>query len=88
MNNSLHPSIICIEQVVILTDPGHAVDSKDGTGTNVNYLHSGRTKEKRYAFDRVFGESDSQGDVYDATARFLIPSVLDGFNATVFAYGQ
>ena len=26
--------------------------------------------------------------VYDATAKFLIPNVLDGFNATVFAYGQ
>ena len=26
--------------------------------------------------------------VYEATARYLVPSVLDGYNATVFAYGQ
>lgn len=30
-------------KVVILTDPGHAVSSNDGSGTNVNYLHSGTT---------------------------------------------
>jgi hypothetical protein len=33
-------------QVVVLTDPGHAVASADGS-QNVNYLHSGRAKEKR-----------------------------------------
>jgi len=73
-------------KVIILTDPGHAVSSEGGQ--NVNYLHSGQTKEKRFAFDRIFDENDNQTDVYNATARFLIPSVLDGFNATVFAYGQ
>jgi kinesin family protein 18/19 len=36
----------------------------------------------------VFDASETQVHVYDATAKFLIPSVLDGFNATVFAYGQ
>jgi hypothetical protein len=41
-----------------------------------------------YAFDRVFDASESQVNVFDATAKFLIPSVLEGFNATVFAYGQ
>ena len=44
---------------------------------------SARTKDKRYAFDRVFDEGDAQVEVYNSTARFLIPSVLDGYNATV-----
>ena len=38
--------------LLVLADEG----GEEALGTNVNYLHSGRTKEKRYAFDRVFGD--------------------------------
>jgi kinesin family protein 18/19 len=38
-------------------------------------------------FDRIFDENASQGEVYEATTRTLLDSVLDGYNATVFAYG-
>jgi kinesin family protein 18/19 len=38
-------------------------------------------------FDRVFRHDSCQQDVYDATARPLLNNLLDGFNATVFAYG-
>jgi hypothetical protein len=38
-------------------------------------------------FDRVFDENTSQSDVYEATTKNLLDSVLDGYNATVFAYG-
>lgn len=48
----------------------------------------GRAKNRHYAFDRVFDVGDGQATVYNSTARYLIPSVLDGYNATVFAYGQ
>lgn len=30
----------------------------------------------------------TQQDVYDASARPIIDSVLEGFNGTIFAYGQ
>ena len=40
-----------------------------------------------FGFDRVFDENATQGDVYEATTRNLLDSVLDGYNATVFAYG-
>ena len=32
--------------------------------------------------------SSKQRDLYDETFRDLVESVLDGFNGTVFAYGQ
>lgn len=35
----------------------------------------------------MFDENTTQGDVYEATTRGLLDSVLDGYNATVFAYG-
>ncbi|KZV65810.1 kinesin-domain-containing protein [Peniophora sp. CONT] len=48
---------------------------------------SKRYKDKRFMFDRVFRYDASQQDVYDGTARPLLNNLLDGFNATVFAYG-
>jgi hypothetical protein len=32
--------------------------------------------------------SSKQKDVYEQTARALVDSVLEGFNGTIFAYGQ
>lgn len=46
-----------------------------------------RSRDRTFGFDRVFDENTSQGDVYEATTRNLLESVLDGYNATVFAYG-
>lgn len=47
-----------------------------------------RSREKRFAFDYVFTPEDGQQTVYSHTTRFLIHGVLNGFNATVFAYGN
>ncbi|KAK6428612.1 tubulin-dependent ATPase kip3 [Oleoguttula sp. CCFEE 5521] len=46
-----------------------------------------RSKDATFGFDRVFDENTTQGDVYEATTKGLLDSVLDGYNATVFAYG-
>lgn len=42
---------------------------------------------KDYNFDAVFDEHSSQEDVF-ADCRGLMASAVDGFNVTVFAYGQ
>ena len=44
-------------------------------------------KDQTFAFDKVFDENITQGDVYEATTKNLLDSVFDGYNATVFAYG-
>ena len=46
-----------------------------------------RVKDQTFGFDKIFDENTTQGDVYEATTRGLLDSVLDGYNATVFAYG-
>jgi kinesin family protein 18/19 len=46
-----------------------------------------RVKDQTFAFDRVFDDNTTQEDVYEATTKPLLDSVLDGYNATVFAYG-
>lgn len=48
---------------------------------------SKRYKDKRFIFDRVLDHDATQQDVYEATSKPLLTNVLDGFNATVFAYG-
>jgi kinesin family protein 18/19 len=46
-----------------------------------------RVKDQTFAFDRVFDQNASQGELYESTTRGLLDNVLDGYNATVFAYG-
>ena len=41
-----------------------------------------------FAFDYVYGPDSSQGNVYETTARPAVQSVLEGYNATILAYGQ
>lgn len=49
--------------------------------------HGKRVKDQTFAFDRIFDQNASQGEVYESTTRSLLDNVLDGYNATVFAYG-
>ncbi|PHH93225.1 hypothetical protein CDD83_10163 [Cordyceps sp. RAO-2017] len=48
---------------------------------------SKKVKDQVFAFDRVFDENTTQSDVYEGTTKNLLDNVLDGYNATVFAYG-
>ena len=41
-----------------------------------------------FAFDYVYDQLSTQAFVYDNTARSAVISVLEGYNATVLAYGQ
>ncbi|KAI8896766.1 P-loop containing nucleoside triphosphate hydrolase protein [Globomyces pollinis-pini] len=43
--------------------------------------------KKHFCFDSVLGEAASQKDVFEATTKPLLTHVLDGYHATVFAYG-
>ncbi|KAI8850138.1 P-loop containing nucleoside triphosphate hydrolase protein [Chytridium lagenaria] len=65
-------------QTVLIIDPSE--DPGD-------VLRQDRPREKLYAFDHVFSEVSEQGEVFDNTTKCLVPTVLKGYNATVFAYG-
>ncbi|CAE8649239.1 unnamed protein product, partial [Polarella glacialis] len=66
-------------QTVVLEDPKTTADD--------DYLRINKSKERRYNFDQAFDPTARNHEVYERTTRFLIGSVLQGFNATVFAYG-
>ncbi|KAF7702335.1 kinesin-like protein KIF3A [Silurus meridionalis] len=64
-----------------------SVDEIRGTIT-VNKLEMTNEPPKTFTFDTVFGPDSKQLDVYNLTARPIIDSVLEGYNGTIFAYGQ
>mmetsp|Transcript_9520 Transcript_9520/g.18042 ORF Transcript_9520/g.18042 Transcript_9520/m.18042 type:complete len:1135 (-) Transcript_9520:195-3599(-) len=43
---------------------------------------------KSFTFDSVFDDDSTQEGVYQDTAFPLVHSVMDGYNGTIFAYGQ
>jgi len=43
---------------------------------------------KDFTFDAVYGENTIQSQFYDETGYAIVENVMDGYNGTVFAYGQ
>lgn len=64
--------------MVVLLDPEEDHD---------DVLRANRSRERKYIFDVVSDARADQQEVYSATAKILLGSVLEGYNATVFAYG-
>ena len=46
-----------------------------------------RSREQTYAFDYAFDKNCNQYTVFENSTKFLIDGVVNGYNATVFAYG-
>ncbi|KAH9322163.1 hypothetical protein KI387_016802, partial [Taxus chinensis] len=44
--------------------------------------------DRTFTFDKVFGPSAQQKDLYDQAVVPIVNEVLEGFNCTIFAYGQ
>ncbi|EEF32793.1 Kinesin-II 85 kDa subunit, putative [Ricinus communis] len=51
-------------------------------------LRKNNWSSESYRFDDIFTESASQKRVYEAVAKPVVESVLNGYNGTVMAYGQ
>uniref|UniRef100_A0A8C3Q309 Kinesin-like protein n=1 Tax=Chrysolophus pictus TaxID=9089 RepID=A0A8C3Q309_CHRPC len=48
----------------------------------------GLQQGKPYVFDRVLPPNTTQEQVYNACAKQIVKDVLEGYNGTIFAYGQ
>ncbi|PPQ99894.1 hypothetical protein CVT24_009575 [Panaeolus cyanescens] len=85
--SALRDIVQIVDDRIICFDP----DEKDKARAFMErgFLPPGtkRYKDKRFMFDRVFGHDARQQDVYESTAKPLLDNLLDGYNATVFAYG-
>ncbi|KAF8410654.1 hypothetical protein HHK36_003186 [Tetracentron sinense] len=68
------------DKEVIVLDPDLSKDYLDRV--------QNRTKEKNYCFDYAFGPDCTNLDVYKTSIHSTIAGVVQGLNATVFAYGS
>ncbi|KZW04054.1 kinesin-domain-containing protein [Exidia glandulosa HHB12029] len=77
------------EVVTVMDEKVLVFDKADENYEQRGYFPPGtkRAKNRRFIFDRVFDPNSRQVDVFESTARPLLDGLLDGFNATVFAYG-
>ncbi|PKI49350.1 hypothetical protein CRG98_030278 [Punica granatum] len=49
---------------------------------------AGKQIDRIFTFDKVFGPTAQQKDLYDQAVVPIVNEVLEGFNCTIFAYGQ
>jgi hypothetical protein len=52
------------------------------------YKHSDSASRKTFAYDRLYTPESNNAEVHQGLVSPIIDSVLQGFNATIFAYGQ
>ena len=76
---SSYETIKIIDKMVILMDP---IEYNGPTS-----IFRNRNKDQTYAFDYAFDKNTSQKTIFEKSTKFLIDGVVNGYNATVFAYG-
>ena len=86
-------------RVIVRCRPFNSKEKKEGNGRAVFVNPKDHTVEvkdcdnpklapKRWTFDATFDENCTQRDIYDSAAAAIVDDVLEGFNGTIFAYGQ
>ena len=72
------------EMVVATPEPNSGPASAQTAGA----AHANALASKTYTFDGVFGPDATQAEVYESAIEPIVLETLEGFNCTVFAYGQ
>ncbi|KAK4949814.1 hypothetical protein LTR10_011656 [Elasticomyces elasticus] len=86
--------ILTSSAVVARFRPQNKVEVSNGgqpivqfSGDDTCQLQSAETNAP-FTFDRVFDMSSQQADIFDFSIRSTVEDVMNGYNGTVFAYGQ
>ena len=74
------------KRVTIEEYQGHADNVKDREADILE--NPGMVTYHHFAFDFIYGPTATQQEVYERTARPAVLSILDGYNATILAFGQ
>jgi hypothetical protein len=87
-------------QVMVRLRPMNSIEKKNNSATcvtidkNLNQVvlkapKNGNTDaERAFTYDAVYDKDSSQRGVYDEGGFPLVESVMNGYNGTIFAYGQ
>ncbi|XP_071517404.1 uncharacterized protein [Panulirus ornatus] len=83
----------CVVRVVddhmLIFDPKEEEDEFffKGVRQRTRDLNKRPPKEQKFVFERVFNVDSSNEDIYEATTKDIVSTVLSGYNCSVFAYG-
>lgn len=69
---------------------GHTkiVDIESTRGEVILKRPFGTEAPKQFTFDMAYGDGIAQGKIYEESSAPIIANVLEGYNGTIFAYGQ
>ena len=70
-----------IESVSVINSNSLSVSSENSAKKN------SQIKYQQFFFDYVFDKTATQQEIYTKTTKNLLESIIEGYNATVFAYG-
>ena len=96
MSKKVSSNSECIK-VVIRCRPMSKNEIRDGRDRVVSMIHDKgeilvqrQTDDvpKQFTFDHVYDWNSRQDNVFDDVAYPIIENVMDGYNGTIFAYGQ
>lgn len=68
------------------TEPAWEV--KGSTVWQAEHTNPESNRKNTYTFDHTFGPLDNNRDLYNSTVRDTVISTMEGYHASVFAYGQ
>eukprot|EP00747_Dinoflagellata_sp_TGD_P195694 gnl/TRDRNA2_/TRDRNA2_64763_c0_seq1.p1 gnl/TRDRNA2_/TRDRNA2_64763_c0~~gnl/TRDRNA2_/TRDRNA2_64763_c0_seq1.p1 ORF type:complete len:789 (-),score=206.40 gnl/TRDRNA2_/TRDRNA2_64763_c0_seq1:292-2658(-) len=71
-----------------LADGREEIVTMDAQGAAVVIRKPGSPDFKDFTFDGVYPPNSLQSKLYDETGYAIVESVMDGYNGTIFAYGQ
>ncbi|XP_067412342.1 kinesin-like protein KIF18B [Emydura macquarii macquarii] len=84
---SRHAVVQVIDDSVLVFDPEEPSLSGVFAGFRAHDAPRRKGKDLKFVFDRVFGESATQEEVFQHTTKEILNGVLNGYNCSVFAYG-
>ena len=71
-----------------MVEVAQANPNEESASKGMNTMTSGFGRKKVFSFDQVFNPEHSQDDVYEGLGiSNLINKVVEGYHATIFAYG-
>jgi hypothetical protein len=76
------------ETVAPMMDTEPAWDVMNNTISQAEYTNPDSNRNNSYRFDHSFGPMDDNSDIYQNTVRDTVISAMEGYHASVFAYGQ
>lgn len=77
------------QELIRYEDEAICIQSRrEVTSHSISSGSSNQPESIRFRFAHVFGTDSSQNNVFDVAAKDIVKGFMEGYNGTIFAYGQ